>query len=78
MKNIPLSFLALSSLLCLPFSALAQTTTTVRVIAFPTDPSAVTFIDDFGQERAGHPHEGNDMLGPKMTPLYAAVDGRVS
>jgi hypothetical protein len=50
--------------------------TTTRDIYFPTDTS-VNFTDDFGQQRAGHAHEGIDMLGPKMTPLYSAIDGRV-
>lgn len=56
----------------------AQAADTICPIAFPTDPAKVTFTDDFGQQRAGHAHEGIDLLGPKMTPLYAAVDGRVS
>lgn len=49
----------------------------IRDIAFPTDPGVVNFHDDFGEPRAGHAHEGNDLLGPKMTPLYSAVDGEV-
>lgn len=49
----------------------------VRPIAFPTDPS-LSFIDDFGMPRGSRSHEGIDVIGPKMTPLYAAVDGRVS
>lgn len=60
-----------------PLPSVAQTAE-VRRIAFPTDPDVVTFKDDFGEQRAGHAHEGNDILGPKMTPLYSAVDGRVS
>lgn len=48
-----------------------------RVITFPTDAS-LTFSDDYGDPRSGHAHIGIDILGPKMTPLYAAVDGRVS
>ncbi len=50
----------------------------VRDIAFPTDVSKVTFTDNFGDARSGHAHEGIDILGPKMTPLYSAVDGEVS
>lgn len=49
----------------------------VRDIAFPTNPDVVNFHDDFGEPRAGHAHEGNDILGPKMTPLYSAIDGHV-
>lgn len=57
------------------FPALAQSE--VRDIAFPTNPDVVTFHDDFGEPRAGHSHEGIDILGPKMTPLYSAIDGQV-
>lgn len=59
-------------------AVLAQSAGEVREIAFPTDASKVAFHDDFGEPRAGHAHEGNDLLGPKMTPLYSAVDGEVS
>jgi hypothetical protein len=55
----------------------AQAADVVRNIVFPTD-RTITFIDDFGNARSGHSHEGIDMMGEKMTPLYAAVDGRVS
>lgn len=47
-----------------------------RAIAFPTDAS-LTFTDDYGDPRSGHPHIGIDILGPKMTPLYSAIDGVV-
>jgi hypothetical protein len=57
----------------LPFAAHAE----VRVIAFPTDPSVI-FSDDYGDPRSGgRVHEGIDMMGTKMMPLYAAVDGTV-
>ena len=56
----------------------AENTSTTRDIAFPTVASTVTFIDDFGSPRAAHSHIGIDLIGPKMTPLYAAVDGHVS
>ncbi len=49
----------------------------VRDIFFPTETS-ITFKDDFGDARSGgRSHEGNDMMGKKMTPLYSAIDGVV-
>ena len=49
----------------------------IRKIAFPTDRD-VTFEDSFGDARTGHSHEGIDLMGEKMMPLYAAVDGMVA
>jgi hypothetical protein len=37
----------------------------------------VTYQDDFGQARAGGPHEGNDLLGVKKTPVIAVENGTV-
>lgn len=52
--------------------------TTVREIVFPTE-TDVTFMDDFGDARSGgRTHEGNDLMGVKMKPLYAAVDGTIA
>jgi hypothetical protein len=48
----------------------------IRDIAFPVE-GDVRFSDDFGDPRYGHSHEGNDLMGKKMQPLLAAVDGRV-
>ncbi|MCR4256887.1 MAG: M23 family metallopeptidase, partial [Candidatus Uhrbacteria bacterium] len=62
--------------LSLALTAFAQAAV-IRPIAFPTDPS-LSFIDDYGMPRGSRTHEGVDILGPKMTPLYAAVDGHVS
>lgn len=70
-----------ASVLCLLFAPFmtfaADDPSTVRAIAFPTKPSS-TFTDDYGDPRAGHSHIGIDIIGPKMTPLYSAVDGIVS
>jgi hypothetical protein len=55
-------------------AALAASET--RQIYFPTDKS-VTFTDSFGDARSGHLHEGIDMMGAKMMPLYSAIDGLV-
>ncbi|MFZ2804066.1 MAG: M23 family metallopeptidase, partial [Patescibacteria group bacterium] len=64
------------SLLAISTPVFAATTTT-RDIFFPTQ-KTVTFYDDFGEPRAGHLHIGIDMLGAKLMPEYAAVDGVVS
>lgn len=49
----------------------------IRTIVFPVI-GAVTYYDDFGNARVGHTHEGNDIMGKKMLPLVAAVDGTVT
>lgn len=69
--------LLLAAFLISPASVQAQEAATIRSIQFPTDPS-LTFTDNYGDPRSGHSHIGIDILGPKMTPLYAAVDGRIS
>ncbi|MBD3251935.1 peptidoglycan DD-metalloendopeptidase family protein [Candidatus Uhrbacteria bacterium] len=56
-------------------SALAEDE--IRDIVFPTE-RTVSYTDDFGEPRAGHSHEGIDLMGDHLTPLYAAVDGTVS
>jgi hypothetical protein len=34
-----------------------------------------TYTDDYGQPRAGHPHEGNDLMASKYLPVVAVEDG---
>ncbi len=66
---------AAPTLLTIPASASAQT---VREITFPAI-GDVHFTDTYGAPRSGgRTHEGVDILGEKMTPLVAAVDGTVS
>ncbi|HET7489831.1 MAG TPA: M23 family metallopeptidase [Acidimicrobiales bacterium] len=49
-----------------------------RRIQFPVQGS-VRYSDDFGAPRSGgRTHEGNDLMGAKLQPLLAAVDGRLS
>ena len=50
----------------------------VKPIVFPVD-GAVTYTDTFGACRDGcsRRHEGQDLMGKKMLPLVAAVDGVV-
>jgi hypothetical protein len=48
----------------------------VKPIVFPVD-GPVSYTDTFGAPRTGHTHEGQDLMGTKMLPLLAAVDGVV-
>jgi hypothetical protein len=48
----------------------------VPAILFPVV-GPVTYTDDFGQPRAGGPHQGNDLLGKKRSPVVAVEDGTV-
>lgn len=50
----------------------------IRQIVFPVE-GAVNFSDSYGDPRSGgRQHEGIDIFAPKMTPLIAAVDGRIT
>jgi hypothetical protein len=68
----------LGSLLALAPTAPAAAAPFVKPIVFPVD-GAVTYTRDFGACRSGcsRTHEGNDLMGKKMLPLLAAVDGVV-
>lgn len=54
--------------------------TAVRAITFPAQAS-LRFTDNYGDCRGSgcsRRHEGIDMLGPKLTPLVAAANGKVT
>ena len=70
-----LTFILWLAGICPPSVVCAQVAET-RAIFFPTDHRAVV-TDSFGDGRTGHLHEGVDIMGEKMMPLYAAVDGFV-
>lgn len=46
-------------------------------IVFPQDPLVTEFSDSYGAARSGHRHQGNDLMAPKMTEVYAIADGVV-
>ncbi len=83
MKKIITTFYILASL-GLVFSTFTSVSTVeaqlsaVRTIVFPVI-GKVTYYDDFGVARDGgaRTHEGNDLMGTKMLPLVAAVDGTI-
>jgi hypothetical protein len=80
LRKIIIPLLAVIAVIVIAKPASAATTSIdaeIRKIAFPTE-RAVTFEDSFGDARTGHSHEGIDMMGTKMTSLYAAVDGMVA
>lgn len=80
MKKLSIIILSIFTLLN-PFygfnEAKAQVSN-VRTIVFPVI-GKVTYYDDFGVPRDGGTrlHEGQDLMGKKMLPLVAAVDGTV-
>ena len=49
----------------------------VHPMTFPVA-GRVSFSDTFGAPRSGHTHAGQDLMGAKMTPLVATVDGVVT
>jgi len=51
-------------------------TVVVRRITVPVAGS-FSYRDDFGDPRAGHTHQGNDLMVPKLRPLLAAADATV-
>jgi peptidase M23-like protein len=51
----------------------ASVPTLIFPVAGPT-----TYIDDFGQPRAGGAHEGNDLMAKKKTPVVAVEAGKVT
>jgi murein DD-endopeptidase MepM/ murein hydrolase activator NlpD len=36
-----------------------------------------TYYDDFGEPRGQGPHQGNDLMAPRNTPVVAVADGTI-
>jgi hypothetical protein len=73
--------LLLSLLLGLAGAAAAATppkkAASVPALIFPVA-GPTTYIDDFGQPRAGGVHQGNDLMAKKKTPVVAVEAGKVT
>ncbi len=49
------------------------------VLYFPQDPLVTSFSSTFGAPRpGGRRHKGNDLMAPKLSPVFAAADGIVT
>jgi hypothetical protein len=48
----------------------------VPTLVFPVA-GLTTYVDDFGQARPGGPHQGNDLMAAKKTPVVAVEPGKV-
>jgi murein DD-endopeptidase MepM/ murein hydrolase activator NlpD len=49
------------------------------VVDFPQDPQLTVFSSTFGASRSsGRRHQGNDLMAPKLTHVYAAAAGIVT
>lgn len=57
-------------------AAAGSQTGTVPTLIFPVA-GPTTYVDDFGQPRAGGPHQGNDLLAAKKTPVVAVEPGTI-
>ncbi|HBZ36531.1 MAG TPA: hypothetical protein DEO26_02300 [Candidatus Veblenbacteria bacterium] len=72
---MPKIVLVIFSLSLIPLTVTAEE---VRPIVFPVE-GEVSFSDSYGDSRSGgRVHEGVDIFAPKMRPLIATVDGRIT
>ena len=63
-------------LLCVLGALAGSASAAVPTLIFPVA-GATTYIDDFGQPRAGGTHQGNDLMAKKKTPVVAVEAGKV-
>ena len=73
MRRPILAIAAALALTCVTTSAAGNG---VPPLLFPVV-GPVTYTNDFGQARAGGPHQGNDLVGTKRAPVVAVEEGTV-
>ncbi len=82
MVRVGVVVLGLLSSLLVAVAPSPATAAEIRPITFPVHPdfrTQVNWTDTFGAPRSGgRVHIGVDIMGPKMVPLVAAVDGTVT
>lgn len=59
------------------FPPAANATTDIE-LTFPQEVAMTQFTSSFGAARGARSHQGNDLMAPKMTEVYAAADGIVT
>jgi murein DD-endopeptidase MepM/ murein hydrolase activator NlpD len=70
--------LAAAALFVPALPAVAQESGDITFV-FPQDPLVTNFTSSFGDARSGgRAHQGNDLMAPKMTPIYAIAAGLVT
>lgn len=62
--------------LALVSAGTSSATSGVPPLLFPVV-GPVTYTNDFGQARAGGPHQGNDLMGTRRAPVVAVEEGTV-
>jgi hypothetical protein len=72
MRILPVLIVALTFVA----SAAGSPAKSVPKLVFPVV-GPVTYSDDFGQPRAGGPHQGNDILATKKSPAVAVEAGKI-
>jgi len=77
--SAPRLMVVVGSVFALAPSALPAAGSPSFDLVFPQDAVATTFTSSFGAARSGgRSHHGNDLMAPKMSPVYAAADGVVT
>jgi murein DD-endopeptidase MepM/ murein hydrolase activator NlpD len=82
-KAVPFLTLTLSTLIVVgsmvPASPAQAATEPPFILDFPQDAQPTVFSSTFGASRSGgRHHEGNDLMAPKLTHVYAAAAGIVT
>jgi murein DD-endopeptidase MepM/ murein hydrolase activator NlpD len=81
-KAASLFTMALAALLVAGFSGPVPTARAESAppftVEFPQDSQVTLFSSTFGAARSGHRHQGNDLMAPKLTPVFAVAKGVIT